>query len=162
MGENACQSECQNPRAHPPRPMDLIGIDMQTIIAYSARRSGGNRIFLGDGTMARTAIFAALFVGVAGFSGCMHEVKSNVQPDKGGGYVVLPENSNTWPYHYRDEAIKKIRETYVTFDPARDKVEEVDVPVGPASRSARRQHGTSDLLTHDPAQSQKRTPGLTH
>jgi hypothetical protein len=77
--------------------------------------------------MPRTAIFVALIAGVTGFSGCMHEPR--LVTEGAGGYVAIPENSNSWPYHYRDEAFKKIREKYAQFNPASDIVTERDVPV---------------------------------
>jgi hypothetical protein len=79
--------------------------------------------------MARTAIFAALVVGVVGFSGCMHEPKM-VQMTSTGGVVAIPEDSNAWPYHYRDAAYAKIREKYPSFDPTSDIVSQSLVPVG--------------------------------
>jgi hypothetical protein len=113
---------------------------MQTSFAYSPSTIWGNRIVLGDGTMARTAIFAALFVGVAGFTGCMHEPKM-VQMTPTGGVVAIPEDTNSWPYHYRDAAYAKIRERYPDFNPANDIVSQSVVPVGMQTQTTQFNNG---------------------
>lgn len=58
--------------------------------------------------MARTGLGAAFLLMAVTSSGCMHQAHI-VQRDYASGTLVvgIPENTNSWPYHYRDQAIKK-------------------------------------------------------
>lgn len=56
--------------------------------------------------MSRATILGTFVLVVAGLSGCAspaHMVK--VDKDAGRVVIAVPEDTNTWPYHYRDEAM---------------------------------------------------------
>lgn len=56
--------------------------------------------------MSRATLLGTFVFVVAGLSGCAtpaHLVK--VDKDAGRVVIAVPENTNTWPYHYRDEAM---------------------------------------------------------
>jgi len=66
---------------------------------------GNLTVFRGRGIMSRATLLGAFVFVVAGLSGCAspaHLVK--VEKDLGRVIVAVPEDTNTWPYYYRDEA----------------------------------------------------------
>lgn len=55
--------------------------------------------------MSRTALVGAFAFVVAGLAGCASPAHLvNVDRDAGRVVVAVPEDTNTWPYYYRDEA----------------------------------------------------------
>lgn len=89
----------------------------------------GSRLIQEEGNvMPRIAIGAAFVFIVSVLPGCMGGAKL-VHSDMNGGVVSIPENSNVWPFYYRDAAYAKIRENYPAFDPG-DIVEQGEVVIG--------------------------------
>jgi hypothetical protein len=63
----------------------------------------------------------------------MHDARM-VTKDNNVVIVAIPEDTDTWPHHYKQQAFDKIKEAYPAFDPKKDNVSFQTVPVGPQSR----------------------------
>jgi hypothetical protein len=66
--------------------------------------------------MSRTALVGAFVFVVAGLSGCATPVKV-IQQDANSVTVAIPDNTNSWPFYYRDEATKAATQTLADVDP---------------------------------------------
>ena len=59
--------------------------------------------------MSRTALLGTLVFVVAGLSGCASPARV-VDSDRMKVVVAVPDNTNTWPFYYRDEATRAAAE----------------------------------------------------
>jgi hypothetical protein len=66
--------------------------------------------------MSRAAFVGAFVFVVAGLSGCATPVKV-IQQDANSVTVAIPDNTNSWPFYYRDEATKAATQTVPDVDP---------------------------------------------
>jgi hypothetical protein len=87
----------------------------------------------------RPKVHSLLLLAVLTLTGCATARVVSRNPD--GGVVAIPENSNYWPYHYRDKAIELIKEDcpyghVIAW--------EGEVPVGTTTK----ERGSSDGGTH--------------
>jgi hypothetical protein len=66
--------------------------------------------------MSRAALLGAFVFVVAGLSGCATPVKV-IQQDTNAVTVAIPDNTNSWPSYYRDEATKAATQVLPDVDP---------------------------------------------
>ena len=59
--------------------------------------------------MSRTTLVGFILVAACGLSGCAAPARV-IQQDSMSVVVAVPDNTNTWPYYYRDEATKTAKE----------------------------------------------------
>ena len=88
--------------------------------------------------MSRTGILGSFVLVVAGLSGCASPAKI-IQHDANQVVVAIPDNTNSWPYYYREAATKAAAQTL----PGAEFVSETRVKVGQQTTS------TIDSTRHD-------------
>ena len=88
--------------------------------------SGESTVHRGRDVMSRTALFGAIVVVVAGLSGCATPAKI-IHQDANSVVVAVPDNTNSWPFHYTDEAKCVAAEVLQDPDPVRVRSDRVKV-----------------------------------
>jgi hypothetical protein len=90
--------------------------------------------------MSRSALLGAFVFVVAGLSGCATPVKV-IQQDANSVTVAIPDNTNSWPFYYRDEATHAATQVLPDVEPV--PISTTRVKVGTLTSS------TLDTTRHD-------------